>query len=534
MVIIFCPCYFFLVPLYLTIVMTTQYNVKEKNSVLPRTELVVMFWQKDNLGLIGKDKAFVQQMLTKFSANGEAGETQAIHYPINEKTRTVFCCGLGDRPTVDTFRRGVATAVQYAKTIAVRELTVIVPEIFKEGFEIGVAAVEGIELGGYRFAKYQAQQNKIYEQRSILSIDLLVGKGLVASTTRGIKTGKIYCDATILTRNLVNEPAKNSRPADLVTIAQQLADGSKGSIKIEIFDQKECELRKMGAFLAVAQGATHEPYFIHLTYQPEKKDESSELVKIALVGKGVTFDSGGLSIKPSDSMETMKCDMAGAAAVLGVFSVLEKTKPQAIVHGYVAACENMPSGSAIKPGDVVETQSGKTVEIRNTDAEGRLTLADSISEALKEKPDYLIDIATLTGACVVALGEEVSGLFSNDQEFAEQLIISAQKEGEQVWPMPLTEDYRPLIKSAIADIRNTSLKRWGGAITAALFLESFVEKTPWIHLDIAGPAYSEQQVNPVNPVGASGAATRMLLRFLRDLKHVGVIQESPKNKTTKI
>jgi leucyl aminopeptidase len=507
--------------------MPTQYNVKEKNSVLPRTELVVLFWKKDNLGLVGKDKAFVQQMLTKFSATGETNETQIIQYPVNDKLRSVFCFGLGDRPAIDTFRRGVAAAVQFAKTIAVREITVIVPEIFKEGFETGVAAVEGVELGGYQFAKYQTQQIKINDQRSILSVDFLVGKGMAVSTTRGIKTGKIYCDATILARNLVNEPAKNSRPTDLVTIAQQIADVSKGSVKVEIFDQKECELRKMGAFLAVAQGSTHEPYFIHLVYQPEKKTESEELVKIALVGKGVTFDSGGLSIKPSDSMETMKCDMAGAAAVLGVFSVLEKTKPQAIVHGYIAACENMPSGSAIKPGDVIETQSGKTVEIRNTDAEGRLTLADSISEALKEKPDYLIDIATLTGACVVALGEEVSGLFSNDQELAEQLMIAAQKEGEQVWPMPLIDDYRSLIKSAIADIRNTSLKRWGGAITAALFLEAFVEKTPWIHLDIAGPAYSEQQVNPVNPVGASGSATRLLLRFLRDLKRVGAIHELP-------
>jgi len=498
--------------------MNTQYNVKEKKSVLPRTELVVLFWQKDRLGLVGKEKVFVQQMLTKFSANGETGETQTIHFPINDKSRTVFCYGLGERPTIDTLRRGVATAVQFAKTIAIREISVIVPEIFKEGFEDGIAVVEGVELGGYKFAKYQTQQDTINAQRSIISVDLLVEKGLVASTTRGIKAGKVYCDATILTRNLVNEPAKNSRPTDLVTVAQQLVDRSRGSIKAEFFDQKECELRKMGAFLAVAQGSTHEPYFIHLIYRPDKKDGASEPVKIALVGKGVTFDSGGLSIKPSDSMETMKCDMAGAAAVLGVFSVLDKIKPQAIVHGYIAACENMPSGSAIKPGDVVETQSGKTVEIRNTDAEGRLTLADSISEALKEKPDYLIDIATLTGACVVALGEEVSGLFSNDQEFAEQLIIAAQKEGEQVWPMPLTDDYRPLIKSAIADIRNTSLKRWGGAITAALFLEAFVDKTRWIHLDIAGPAYSEQQVNPVNPVGASGSATRMLLRFLRDFK----------------
>jgi len=498
--------------------MTTRYNVKKKTSVLPRVELVVLFWQKDHLGLVGKDKVFVEKMLARVLAKGEANEQQVVYYPQNEKARTVFVYGLGDNPTVDIFRRGVAAAAQFAKGTAVREITIIVPENFKEGFEVGVAAVEGIELGTYQFAKYQVEQNKINQERSILEVNLLVGKGLGASVARGLKTGKIYSDAAILTRDLVNEPAKNTSPSDLVTVAQGLADKSKGNIKIEIFDEKECALRKMGAFLAVAQGSTHEPYFIHLVYQPEQKDIKQELEKIALVGKGITFDAGGLSIKPSESMETMKCDMAGAAAVLGIFSVLEKIRPQVIVHGYIAACENMPSGSAIKPGDVVETQSGKTVEIRNTDAEGRLTLADSISEALKDKPDFLIDIATLTGACVVALGEEVSGLFSNDQKLAEEFMVAAQKEGEQVWPMPLVSDYRSLLKSAIADLRNISLKRWGGAITAALFLENFVGKTAWIHLDIAGPAYSEQQVNPVNPVGASGAATRAILRFLRDLK----------------
>jgi len=194
-------------------------------------------------------------------------------------------------------------------------------------------------------------------------------------------------------------------------------------------------------------------------------------------------------------------------------------KPNVIVDGYIAACENMPSGGALMPGDVIRSASGKTIEVRNTDAEGRLTLADSITEALKNEPDHIIDIATLTGACVVALGEEVSGVFSNDQLLAEEILKAAQIEGEQMWPMPLVEDYRQLIKSQIADIRNISLKRWGGAITAALFIEAFVDNKSWVHLDIAGPAYSEQQVNPVNPVGGSGAATRTIIRYLQNISN---------------
>jgi leucyl aminopeptidase len=497
--------------------MAIKYNVKGATSTLPSTELVVLFWNKEHLELSPKDKSFVTKVLERFSAKGESGENIPVNYSTNGHARSVFMVGMGQNPELDVFRRGVAAAVQYAKQAAIRDLSIVVPENFKDGYEVGMACVEGVELGGYTFLKYQSEAAKNDKERSIQNVDLFVTRGLNAGALRGIKTGKIYAEATIVARDLVNEPATHSRPEDLVEIAQQLARNSEGRIFAEILDRKECEKRGMGAFLAVAQGSTYDPYFIHLFYQPLTKKPANELQVVALVGKGITFDSGGLSIKPAESMESMKVDMAGAATVLGVFSVLEKIQPDVLLHGYIAACENMPSGSAMKPGDIVTTQSGRTVEIRNTDAEGRLTLADAISEALKVKPDAIIDLATLTGACVVSLGEDVAGLFSNQKLLAQQFMTAAEKEGEQIWEMPLVGDYRQLVKSKIADLRNISLKRWGGAITGALFLEPFVEGKPWIHLDIAGPAYTEQQTSPVNPFGASGFGVRTILRYLENI-----------------
>jgi len=498
--------------------MAIKYNIKGATGTLPGTELVVLFWNKDILEISPKDKNFVLKALERFSAKGELGEYTPVNYSTNGHARTLFMIGMGQNPGIDVFRRGVAAAVQYAKQIAVRDLSIVAPENFRDGYEVGMACVEGVELGGYVFLKYQAESAKIDKERSIQNVDLFVARGLNAGALRGIKMGKVYSEATIIVRDLVNEPAKHSRPEDLAEVARQLARNSEGKIFAEILDRKECEKRGMGAFLAVAQGSTHEPYFIHLFYQPLTKKPANELPVVALVGKGITFDSGGLSIKPAESMETMKVDMAGAATVLGVFSVLEKIQPDVLLHGYIAACENMPSGSAMKPGDVVTSQSGKTIEIRNTDAEGRLTLADAISESLKVKPDAVIDLATLTGACVVALGEDVAGLFSNQKALSQKFMLAAEKEGEQIWEMPLVADYRQLIKSQIADLRNISLKRWGGAITAALFLEPFVEGRSWIHLDIAGPAYTEHQTSPVNPFGASGFGTRTILRYLENIE----------------
>jgi len=249
-----------------------------------------------------------------------------------------------------------------------------------------------------------------------------------------------------------------------------------------------------------------------MTYTPKTAKKSMK--SVALVGKAVTFDSGGLSLKPANAMDTMKCDMAGSAAVLGAFSVIDELSPGIVVHGIFGAVENMPSGKAIRPGDVVTIMNGKTIEIKNTDAEGRVTLADTLTYAARQKPDAIIDLATLTGACVVALGEEYTGLMSNDDDLAAKVAKAAKGAGENMWRLPLPEEYKELIKTDIADFKNDA-PRWGGSLTAGLLLQEFVAGLPWVHLDIAGPAFAERPLNPYTKKGGTGHAVRTLLEYLR-------------------
>jgi len=265
----------------------------------------------------------------------------------------------------------------------------------------------------------------------------------------------------------------------------------------------------------VARGSSEEPYVIHLRYTPPK--EVAGRKKVALVGKGITFDSGGLSLKPADYMEDMKIDMAGAAAVLGVFAALGKIKSIHEVHGVMCVCENMPSGNAYRPGDIVTAMNGKTIEVLNTDAEGRITLADALTYATREKPDAIIDLATLTGANVVGLGETISGLWTTDEKLKIALEAAAAATGERVASMPMPEEYQPLIESRVADLRNIATSKFGGSITAAMFLREFTDGVPWAHLDIAGPAYYSRPYFSYLGAGASGWGVRLLVQYLTKL-----------------
>lgn len=321
-----------------------------------------------------------------------------------------------------------------------------------------------------------------------------------------MQDGLTLGDAINLTRKLVNQPANHLYPE---TFAQAAADqGREFGFEVEIWGEERLDAERCHAMLAVGQASNHESKLVMMRYRGAGDDSPP----IALVGKGVTFDSGGLSIKPSPSMVDMKCDMAGAATVLGVITALARLGVRKNVIGYCGLVENMIAGNALRLGDVIRTRSGKTIEILNTDAEGRVVLADVLNVALDAKPKAIIDLATLTGACLVALGTDISGLFTNHERLAERVQQAANDAGELVWPLPMHAFFNEQIRSKVADIKNTGDGRWAGATTAAKFLEQFVDNVPWVHLDIAGPAFAESS-KPHRDAGATGAMVRTLVKF---------------------
>jgi leucyl aminopeptidase len=332
---------------------------------------------------------------------------------------------------------------------------------------------------------------------------LLWSGGDEAATARGVAVG----EAVNLARRLVNEPPSSLYPETFA--ARALEAAKSAGLTCEVWDERRLEAERCGSLLAVARGSQRPPRLVIVEYKGGKPGEAP----IALVGKGVTFDSGGLSLKPTDSMTTMKCDMAGAAAVLATVQAAARLKLPRNVIGLMGLVENMPSGTAMKLGDVLTARSGKTIEVLNTDAEGRLVLADVLNVALDRKPAQIVDLATLTGACVVALGTDTAGAFANDLAWCDRVLAAARAAGELLWPMPMFPEYGEQIRTEIADIKNTGDGRWGGAITAAKFLEEFVGTTPWVHLDIAGPAYFEKP-KPWHDVGGTGAMVRTLVELL--------------------
>jgi len=421
--------------------------------------------------------------------------------------------GLG-KPDVLSYSKlqeAAGLAVQTAKKLG---LSSIAMEFFGEDAdnfradETAEAIASACGIANYSFDTYKEKK----PQKTITNV-IIVGENIrdVRQAQKGIERAQIIVDGVSIARDLVNTPAKDMTPSHLAQAAQEVAQKSQGIIRIKLYDRKECLKKEMNAFLAVSQGSIEPPVFIHLSYKPSGR--SKKLV--ALVGKGVTFDSGGLSLKLGNYMETMKCDMAGAAAVIGTFATLARLKPSLEIHGFIAATENMPSGNAIRPGDVVRASNKTTIEIANTDAEGRLTLADALTQAQKLKPDFVIDLATLTGACMVALGEEISGIMSNRPELAQSLLKSAQESGEQMWELPLFSNYDKLIKSEVADVKNISTVNYGGALTAGLFLQRFIkENQPWAHIDIAGPAFAEREFGSYISKGATGYGVRTLIKWL--------------------
>lgn len=440
------------------------------------------------------------------------GATLTIHTHGKLPFRKLAVLGLGDRKGFDVrrLRRGAAHAAKLASASKAKTLALWLPldKTDAKTAEAVQAAAEGLLLGAYRYDRYKEDKKaKPLEEAVLLTAASVNAKVF----EKAVSEAEAFAGATMYARNLVNTPALDMHPATFVQEALALAVGQK-RFSIKIYGRTELQKMGCGGILAVAQGSAHEPKMIHMTYKPPNAKK-----RIVLVGKGVTFDSGGLSIKPADGMTDMKIDMAGAAAVLAVFRALATLKIPVEVHGIAAMVENMPSGTAYRPGDIVKTMSGKTIEILNTDAEGRVTLADTLFYGSKLKPDLMIDLATLTGAAMVALGHDIAALMTDDEKLAARLAQASLASGEHLWRLPLFEGYAEHVKSRHADLKNISSVRYGGAITAGLFLKEFVGETPWAHLDIAGPAYNEKDYQDERSWGASGYGARLLLEFLRRL-----------------
>ena len=464
-------------------------------------------WTKSLPDKIGSQ---IANIVDEEKFKGDWSKTVTLRGPVQSKLRIIIVVGLGDRSDWNEERARQAAGISRS-SLGSSQQKKIAMTIFgaDNESETAKAQVEGFILSGYEFNKYKTSKESDNNSVQISSLDLIKLKGSVAnSLKRAVKTGKIFAESAMFARNLQIEPGSTATPTFLALQARNIARKSS-RIKVTVFDRAKIKKLKMGAIVGVSQGSQEPPRFIILEY----KGASPKRKPIALVGKGITFDSGGISIKPSASMEEMKYDMSGAAAVLGVFHGLISLDIKENVIGVIPATENLPSGTALKPGDIVKTYSGKTIEIINTDAEGRLVLADSLAYAVKNfNPSTIIDLATLTGSVVVALSSHASAIIANNAELTKKLIRSGESTGERIWELPLWDEYRDQIKSDIADMKNIGSKG-GGAITAAALLEKFVGDVPWAHLDIAGTAYISKSL-PYSPKGPTGVGVRLLLDFL--------------------
>lgn len=378
--------------------------------------------------------------------------------------------------------------------------------------EASEALVEGAVLGAYRFDRYKTEAEP--DEVDLTSMTMVVKDAEdLEAVERAIQWARTVSEATNFVRDLVAAPARDKTPRELARVAQEVAQGS--GLQYTVFDEKQAEELNMGGFLGVARGSNEPPRFIILEYHGGPEGESP----IALVGKGITFDSGGLSLKPAKSMETMKEDMAGAAAVIGVLRAAAELALPVNLVGIAPCTENLPGGKATKPGDVLTTHLGKTIEVVNTDAEGRLVLSDGLGYATTFGPQAIFDVATLTGACMIALGRMTTGMMGTSEELMDRLRHAGAKTGDHVWPLPLFEEYEEQIKSDVADMKNTGGK-YAGAITAALLLKKFVKDVPWVHLDIAGTRKTKRDAESLQkeylPKGPTGVGVRLLMQVLRD------------------
>ncbi len=465
--------------------------------------------KKPQLKVATVDKA-VQNVAADLLASGEVAgkpfETNLLHKPAGLKAKRLLLVSGGSAKKFSSYdlRRIAGTAVRSLKSRGIRSFAFIAPSgVGSE--EATRAIVEGAHVGNFDPDYYRSDR----KDQKIDAITV-VTSGDKAALEKVANEAQVIGESQNFTRDLVNEPSNRMTPTILADRAKKMC--AEVGLKCEVYGADKIKEMKMGAFWSVAQGSDEPPALIVMTYEPAGAPAKPVL---GLVGKGITFDTGGISIKPADGMEKMKYDMAGGATMIGAMRAIALLKPKVKVIGIVCATENMPSGKAQKPGDVQIAMSGKSIEIINTDAEGRLVLADGLYYARQLGCTHLVDAATLTGAVVVALGYTNAGIFTNDDDMYERFRGANAKAGEKMWRMPLDDEYKDQIRSSIADIMNSG-GRWGGAVTAAMFLKEFAEDTPWIHLDIAGTAWMEDQ-KPWIAKGPSGIALRSLVEFVKGL-----------------
>jgi leucyl aminopeptidase len=482
--------------------------------------LILGVWQDEPLsGLAAEINESMDNLLGQFIDDGfkrSAGEVRMVyHVPVLKAERAIIV-GLGKREKfgAKNLHKAFSKAARTARNIKRDELALVLPDSDTLSTpELATAAVEGAVLGLHVYNAFKTD-DETKKQTEVKSITLLAdAKNSEDDLRSGVEYAQIAAHGSIRAREWVELPSNKKSPQFLAFEAEQIANAN-ANLTCEVWDENRLREENMGALVGVGMGSDNPPRVIKLEYSPYN---SSAEAPIVLVGKGVTFDTGGYSLKPAGSMEDMKDDMAGSAVVLASMEAIAKLKPSRRVIGLVGSVENMISGKAQRPGDIVQARNGKTIEVLNTDAEGRLVLADVLSYASELKPAVIIDYATLTGAIGIALGQEAAGLFSNDEELSQKIIAAGEATGERVWPFPMWEEYKDHVKGAVADIKNMGKERRAGSIAGAVFLQHFVgEGIPWAHLDIAAVSYVRED-RPLSSGGATGFGVRLTLELLKNL-----------------
>lgn len=487
-------------------------ELKSVNLKRTRVEtLVVPVCEEEDIHSDPTVKALTAAAKALAEFKGKPGDRVSLFQPEGTKIERAVLFGVGkkERVTLETLRAFAGKAVKFCIKAGLGTMTVATPTASAINLEAAAllkALMEGSCLGNHIFDRYKEKK----EQKPVRKIVLMATAAQKKAHADLAGSVSAVCQGSIMAREWVTTPSNDKRPPAFAGMIQKAAKSA--GLRAKVMDERWLKEQKFGAMLAVGQGSNAKPRLVALEYAPRNAKKT-----IVLVGKGVTFDSGGINLKPSGSIETMKMDMSGAAAVAGTLLAVANLKPSVRVVGVMPLVENMPSGTAIRPGDIVRSYAGKTIEIGNTDAEGRLILVDALAWAKEQyKPDAMIDLATLTGACVVALGEKIAGVFSKDRDLSDAIVAAGETTHERCWPLPLPEDYIELLKNDFADLNNISSGRWGGAITAALFLSEFVGDARWAHIDIAGPAWTKKASDYCG-AGGTGFGVRLLCELLEKI-----------------